>query len=305
MCDASAGTIAALGVATGGAYALLPLGMHLHPGHHRRPTRRKMRDLNDTPLLAAKAYDEPSVFVVENLLREARRQRSLGHERVPAVCVLDPDGDLVRRLVADGRARRHTDWACYHTELWITAVGDRDIGIVPCAVGASFAVLVAEELHASGCSLIVSVTSAGVITPVGEPPYFILIDNALRDEGTSLHYLPAAQWSRIAGPLSDRLVGAFASLGEPVHVGPTWTTDAPFRETATAIDHARRAGVLAVEMEASALYAYAEARSRDVVCVAHVTNTMATNGDDFEKGEADGTHRTLAVIDAIARRVLP
>ena len=200
-----------------------------------------MRDLNDTPLLAAKAYDEPSVFVVENLLREARRQRSLGHERVPAVCVLDPDGDLVRRLVADGRARRHTDWACYHTELWITAVGDRDIGIVPCAVGASFAVLVAEELHASGCSLIVSVTSAGVITPVGEPPYFILIDNALRDEGTSLHYLPAAQWSRIAGPLSDRLVGAFASLGEPVHVGPTWTTDAPFRETATAIDHARRA----------------------------------------------------------------
>ena len=58
-------------------------------------------------------------------------------------------------------------------------------------------------------------------------------------------------------------------------------------------------------MEASALYAYAEARSRDVVCVAHVTNTMATNGDDFEKGEADGTHRTLAVIDAIARRVLP
>ena len=264
-----------------------------------------MREINDTPLLAAKAYDEPSVFVVENLLREARRQRSLGHDRVPDVCVLDPDGDLVRRLVADGRARRHTDWACYHTELWITAVGDRDIGIVPCAVGASFAVLVAEELHASGCSLIVSVTSAGVITPVGEPPYFILIDNALRDEGTSLHYLPAAQWSRIAGPLSDRLVGAFASLGEPVHVGPTWTTDAPFRETATAIDHARRAGVLAVEMEASALYAYAEARSRDVVCVAHVTNTMATNGDDFEKGEADGTHRTLAVIDAIARRVLP
>ena len=49
-------------------------------------------------------------------------------------------------------------------------------------------------------------------------------------------------------------------------------------------------------------YAYAAARQRDVVCVAHVTNTMATRGDDFEKGEDNGTHRILAVVDAIAQR---
>jgi hypothetical protein len=58
-------------------------------------------------------------------------------------------------------------------------------------------------------------------------------------------------------------------------------------------------------MEAAALYAYATARQRDVVCVAHVTNSMAAAGDDFEKGEADGTYRILDVVGAIAKRLGP
>ena len=61
-------------------------------------------------------------------------------------------------------------------------------GIVGCAVGAPFAVLVAEQLFASGCRLLLSLTSAGQITPAGSPPYFVIIDRALRDEGTSYHY---------------------------------------------------------------------------------------------------------------------
>ncbi|HTM85419.1 MAG TPA: uridine phosphorylase, partial [Mycobacterium sp.] len=59
----------------------------------------------------------------------------------------------------------------------------------------------------------------------------------------------------------------------------------------------------AVEMEAAGLYAYAQATNRRVVCVAHVTNTMAVDGDDFEKGAADGTHRILALTAAIADRL--
>jgi uridine phosphorylase len=254
---------------------------------------------------AAKAYDEPSVFVVENMLREAKRQRGLGDQPVPAVCLLDPDGDVVRHLRATGGAVRHEDWACYHTELWVATINGRDVGIVACAVGAPFAVLVAEELHASGCSLIVSVTSAGVIESLGTPPYFMLIERALRDEGTSVHYVAASQWSHLAPHLSEALDGPFGELDEPLHRGSSWTTDAPFRETETAIAHARCAGAHAVEMEAAALYAYGYARRCDVVCIAHVTNTMATFGDDFEKGEAEGTYRILSLVDAIARRLRP
>ncbi|MBW2380062.1 MAG: uridine phosphorylase, partial [Deltaproteobacteria bacterium] len=176
---------------------------------------------------AGKAYHETSVFVPENLLREARRQRGLGDQPVPDVCVLDPDGDIIRHLRATGEVTRHDDWACYHTDLWLTAVDGRQIGIVACAVGASFAVLVAEELAASGCSLVISVTSAGVIAPLGDTPYFILIERALRDEGTSLHYLAPTKWSHLAASLEAALDGAFEELDEPVHPGTSWTTDAP------------------------------------------------------------------------------
>lgn len=68
--------------------------------------------------MADKVHGEPSVFRPEGLLREARRQKGSPDQPTAKVCVLDPDGDLVRRLRADGRARLDTAWACYHTELY-------------------------------------------------------------------------------------------------------------------------------------------------------------------------------------------
>ena len=64
-----------------------------------------------------------------------------------------------------------------------------------CAVGAPFAVLIAEELFASGCRLLISVTSAGQIVPIAKLPYFVVIDRALRDEGTSYHYALPSEYS--------------------------------------------------------------------------------------------------------------
>ncbi|MEP6800121.1 MAG: nucleoside phosphorylase [Lapillicoccus sp.] len=256
---------------------------------------------NDSlPLLSGKRYDEPSVFIPENLLREARRQRSLPDIPVPEVALLDPDGDIVRYLAASGTGQRHPGWACYHTEMWTTDLLGVKIGVVGAAVGAPFAVLVAEQLAASGARLVISITSAGLIGPTSEPPYFLLIQHALRDEGTSAHYLPPGAWSHLSTKLQLRLNEAYAGLHEPVLVGSSWTTDAPYRETPTAVAAAERAGISCVEMEAAALYAYATARDRDVVCLAHLTNTMATQGDDFEKGPDNGAPAALAVARATA-----
>jgi purine-nucleoside phosphorylase len=88
-----------------------------------------------------------------------------------------------------------------------------------------------------------------------------------------------------------------------VLTGVTWTTDAPFRETETAIAEARSGGILAVEMEAAGLYAFAEARNCAVICLAHVTNQMGTIEGDFEKGEANGTSDALAVVSQILARL--
>src|SRR3990172_6551093 len=253
------------------------------------------------PILADKHYAAPTAFTPEALLREARRQKGIAVGAVPPVCVLDPDGDLVRRLTHQCRGRVDPTWACYHTELVRVTEGAREFGIVGCAVGASFAVLVAEELFASGCRLLISMTSAGQLVAVRPPPYFVLIDKALRDEGTSYHYLPPSEFSAGEESLLKRLNRAFDNLSVPVERGATWTTDAPFRETAGAIAVMSAKGLLAVEMEAAALYAFARARAKAVVCFAHVTHQMGRVEQDFEKGEADGTVDALAVIRRTAQ----
>jgi uridine phosphorylase len=257
------------------------------------------------PLLQHKRYDAPSAFTPESLLREARRQKGLEVVAVPAVCVLDPDGDLVRRLRDDGRAQIDRSWACYHTELYRASVDGVQLGLLGCAVGAPFAVLVAEELFASGCRLLISITSAGQLVELRPPPYFVLIEKALRDEGASYHYMPASEFSEADPALLSLLDDGFDGIGIAVERGATWTTDAPFRETGEAIASMHKLGLLAVEMEAAALYAFACARAKAVVCFAHVTNQMGRIERDFAKGEADGSVSSLEIIRRTASILLP
>jgi uridine phosphorylase len=254
-----------------------------------------------SPLLANKFPDAPSVFQPAALLREARRQKGLPAVEAPPACILDPDGDLVRWLRRAGRSRPFEAWPCYHTNLETFTLAGQSVGIIGCAVGAPFAVLVAEELFASGCRLLVNLTSAGQIIAAGAPPYFVVIERALRDEGTSHHYLEPSEFSEADPSLVARAMAALHANGLAAVAGASWTTDAPFRETAQAIEAARQKGVLAVEMEAAALYAFARARNKPVLCLAHVTNQMAVNAGDFEKGEADGADASLRVIAAVAR----
>jgi uridine phosphorylase len=254
----------------------------------------------NVPLLRDKVYDAPSVFRAENLLREARRQKNVPEGKVPEICVLDPDGDLVRHLLQSGAGQKSPFWACYHTDLVVFESGGVQFGAVGCAVGASFAVLIAEQMFASGCRLLISITSSGQIAENGPTPYFILIDRALRDEGTSHHYLAPSDFAD-ADPALVRLAQAgLNGTGLRVITGSTWTTDAPYRETETAIEGARAQGVLAVEMEAAALYAFAAACARPVLCFAHVTNQMAQIEGDFEKGEAGGAHDAIRLLGATA-----
>lgn len=96
-------------------------------------------------------------------------------------------------------------------------------------MGASYAVLLAEQMFASGCRLLVSITSSGHIAALRPPPYFILIEKALRDEGTSYHYLPADDYAE-ADPALVATIGppwrTWASRSSAARRGP------PMRATA-------------------------------------------------------------------------
>ena len=268
----------------------------------QRQQRDRDASMNIIPLLAHKHYEAPSVFTADSLLREARRQKGLAQGTVPRICVLDPDGDLVDSLSERGRTRRHATWACYHTVLETFEHEGMNYGIVGRVVGSPFAVLVAEELFASGCELIVSITSAGQIRSLGQPPYVVLLEKALRDEGTSYHYLPPSRYSTLSPTLKTLVETDWDGSRIPLYVGASWTTDAPFRETEEAIAACRAEGILAVEMEAAALYAFASRNEKDIICFAHVTNQMGQTEGDFEKGEDAGSVTSLEVLRQTAQR---
>ncbi len=253
--------------------------------------------MSTPPILRNKYYDHASLFDPHSLIREARRQKGLDQCKVPAFCVLDPDGDLSRHL-RDSDVPTNDCWACYHTEMRNLQLGDIAVGVVGCAVGAPFAVLVAEQLFASGCEFLVSITSAGQLAKHKSPPYFQLIDRCMRDEGTSYHYLPPSEYVTLRselGSLADAIIAATPDLIR----GGTWTTDAPYRETAEATKIIAEAGLLAVEMEAAALYAFAQASKKDIICFAHITNQMATIENDFEKGHNKGNTAMTELIQTV------
>ncbi len=260
------------------------------------------------PLIERRDHAAPSVFRPESLLREARRQKGLEAGSVPPVCVLDPDGDIVAHVRRRHGAEACPHWACYHSTMWRWQGGESACGIIGHVVGGSFAVLAAEQLFASGCELLISIASAGQITDVGPPPYYILIERALRDEGTSYHYLPPSNYVAADPALLRLAADALAGTGRQIHVGDSWTTDAPFRETEEVIAARRRGGILAVEMEAASLYAFAAARARPVICLAHVSNQLGCIDGDFETGDGNGAAGSLDLVMALAaawRRAAP
>jgi uridine phosphorylase len=255
------------------------------------------------PLLEHEPSEKP-VFTAANLLEAARIRKGLPRVTVPAGCLLDFDGELVQHLAATGKAAEDPSWPCFHTILFRWREGSAEYGVIGGTIGAPFAVLVAEELFSLGCRVLVSISSAGLVAKRFTPPFFLLIDKALRDEGTSCHYLPPGRYADADPSLIAAVRRRTGGLSVPVHTGPSWTTDAPFRETKRLIASRRREGVVSVEMEAAALLSLGQALGKPVACLAHVTNTMATREEDFEKGGDAGLADSLSVCAAALEAAL-
>jgi uridine phosphorylase len=257
--------------------------------------------IRNMSILDNKFYKEESVFKPDNLLREARRQKDIPDCKVPAICLLDPDGDLLDYLLRTNQATLNRCWACYHSTLYEYDLDGLTIGIIPCIVGSSYAVLVAEQLFVSGCKLLLSVTSAGIINNIISNKRFALITSAIRDEGTSYHYMPAEIPAELNPHLLE-LLGQYSDKADcPWFNGTSWTTDAPYRETQSAIDFMKMRDVACVEMEASALYALAAVKNYSIICFAHLTNSMAQSEGDFEKGEEFGSLDTLLLVSFLLK----
>jgi len=262
-----------------------------------------MEDKVSSPLFEH-YHESASVFLPRNMLEVARIQKCLPSVAVPIACLLDFDGELLDYLLKSGEAELEDAWPCFYTKLYRWRVNDIVYGVIGGTIGAPFAVLVAEQLFALGCKALVSISSAGLIAADLQRPLFLVIDRALRDEGTSYHYRPSERFAFTSSSLLDAVTRRLYTAALPFHRGSSWTTDAPFRETLELIVARQEEGIIAVEMEAAALLAMGASLMKPVVCLAHITNSMATRKDDFEKGGEAGILQALEICSLTLRTAL-
>lgn len=254
---------------------------------------------NCIPLLAH-PLGESSAFTPEGLLEAVRVARSMPRDPVPPVCVLEFDGDLTDWLISTGAAKPWKSWACFHTVLHAFEVEGTPCGIVPRTIGGPYAVLIAEQLKSSGAQVILGLTSAGRVLASVPIPSLVVPTAAIRDEGTSYHYLAANHSAVAHGLLADSLFENLTTLGIPVLRGTVWTTDAPYRETNQQLADYTRQGVLAVEMQAASLFAFGAARGIPVGMVAQVTNAVDHREAPFEKGPEEFGLRLVETMCRVA-----
>jgi uridine phosphorylase len=123
-------------------------------------------------------------------------------------------------------------------------------------IGSPHAATILEELISLGGKEFLNIGLAGGLDTFG----IYLCEAAIRDEGTSHHYLPQGKYSYPDSKLTQRLARCLKKNRIEFTRGITWTIDAPYRETKTEIAHYKKEGVKTVEMEASALFAVAKMR---------------------------------------------
>jgi uridine phosphorylase len=225
-----------------------------------------------------------SAFTPEGLIAAVRAERGLARDPVPPICILEFDGDLTDWLVSTGAAQALHSWACFHTTMYSMEIGGIPCGVVPRTIGGPYAVLIAEQLRASGACVVLGLTSAGRVSGSLPVPSLVVPTEAIRDEGTSYHYVSASRSVVADAGLADSLAAGLQGLGVPVSSGTVWTTDAPYRETEEQLAQYAKQGVLAVEMQAASLFAFGIARGIPVGMVAHVTNAVDHDEDPFNKG---------------------
>ncbi len=178
---------------------------------------------------------------------------------MPERCVLCFFQDVIHSVCGDGKARLVYQLSSQmgRNPVYVMEIEGHSVAVTHPGVGGPLAAAFLEQLIALGCRSFIACGGAGVLDSEIAVGHVVVPISAIRDEGTSYHYLAAGQ----PALASDRAVAAIEAALAHHHIpyikGMTWTTDAIFRETRARMEARRNDGCLTVEMEAASLFAVA------------------------------------------------
>ena len=198
-------------------------------------------------------------------------------EAMPERCVICFFQDVIDHLSAAGEL---TEIACLRSEIgrnpvYLLKSDQPPVALVHPGVGASLAAGFLEEVIALGGRKFVACGGAGTLDATHEVGRLIVPNSAIRDEGTSYHYLPP---DREVAPTAAALAAVKTTLAQhqiPFESTKTWTTDAIYRETRGKIQRRRQDGCGCVEMEAAALFAVARFRNVELAQILYAGDDLS------------------------------
>ncbi len=215
----------------------------------------------------------------EAIIEPSRTIEPIG---APEHCVICFFLEVIEKLVEEGQARQIAAERSEMGEhpLYELSHGGRRLALFHPGVGAPLAAGLLDEIIARGCRKFIVCGGAGVLDRGIAAGHIVVPTSAIRDEGTSYHYLPPSR--EVAASIEGvaAIERTLAAQGVPYIIAKTWTTDAFFRETPAKVQLRKSEGCVTVEMEAAAFFAVAQFRGV-------VLAQMLYGGDDVSGTEWD------------------
>lgn len=219
-------------------------------------------------------YERPSIVNPEALAAHGLETGAYANVPPPRAAILCYHRGLAQRLLA---ARAHDRIPGFFGDTYLLEETGGEVALVAdFGIGAPVAAVMLEDLIALGCRTVISIGTTGGMDPALDVGDLVLCSGAIRDEGTSHHYLPAGEPAVPDAALTARVADVLHERGVAFRHGDTWTTDAPYRETADEVLRHLDAGVPVVEMEAAALFAVASVRGAAVAALLVVSDVLST-----------------------------
>ncbi len=225
--------------------------------------------------------DEEPVYMPSDFIRYVAQSRKIPVETfsVPErLLILYQRNayDLATKMV-DGKP---PDWWIYGDAqpFCIGRFGDVDIGIGRLWIGAPAATMTLEELIVCGAKTVFEVGLSGGLQELLKPGDMVVVTEAVRDEGTSQHYLPAEVRVEASRRLRELLVNILDHKSIRRFLGPVWSTDRVYRETRSKLRRFRSAGVMAVDMETSAVFSLAKYRKVEAASAQVISDVLTESG---------------------------
>ena len=185
---------------------------------------------------------------------------------MPKIGVTCFSGKLMDRLITafDAQVIAHCSGGNGKLPVYRIRYAGRELALFLSRIGAPACVVQYEELFAMGLERLVVFGTCGVLDASIASLAIVIPDAAVRDEGTSYHYLRPSREVPVNPKHREAFYALLKSHGYSYVTGKVWTTDAPYRETRDKVARRRAEGCVCVDMECSAIAALAAFRGKDV-----------------------------------------